>query len=165
MTAPIIRTDTSQLDDLARRLAQTSDNLVQAHITPALQDAVEMVVAEAKSLSSWSSQIPQTIKGRATPYGKKAASVVTAGPRTARRGQRRAASGNRLSGGAHAGLYEYGSAESGGRYVRRPLFGNRDWWYNTPTRPFLRPAYERREDEIVAEIEAGLGRALRERDL
>lgn len=60
----------------------------------------------------------------------------------------------------HGGLYERGSK---GRptTVRHPLFGNRNFWFDEPTRPFLAPAVEAQRDESIAAMFAALEDAKR----
>src|SRR4051794_36393429 len=47
----------------------------------------------------------------------------------------------------HGSLYERGSKGNRGA-IRHPLFGNREHWYATPTRPFIKPAIDSHRDEI-----------------
>lgn len=56
----------------------------------------------------------------------------------------------------HGPLYERGSKGRGqSMFFRHPLFGNRDFWFSTPVRPFLAPAVEdEREQSTQAMLQA-----------
>src|SRR5688572_29464423 len=89
------------------------------------------IASSAKSKASWSTRIPGAI----------APSVTTKGV------------GVRLSKkkAPHGGLYERGG-QGRSNSVRHTLFGNRNFWFETPTRPFLQPAVEENRDQALEDM-------------
>jgi hypothetical protein len=92
------------------------------------------ISAEAKQNASWSRRIPAAISPSVT--------TKFIGVRVSKKKA------------AHGGIYERG-VKGNPNVVRHPLFGNRDFWFSTPTRPFIAPAVEaKRGDSLEAMLRA-----------
>lgn len=146
------RIDLSDLRRFAADVDRFNKQILQAEIHRGLIDASKEVADTARDYASFSTRIPATIVAGRTARS----AYVRAGANTGANARQR---GRKLSGGGHAGLYEYGSTNSGGKYVRFPLFGNREHWFKTPTKPFLWRAVEDRQEAIYLAIAAGIDRA------
>jgi len=148
-----VRIDASELAAFSD-VRQTFWNAMNREEMPrAFREAARIVADEAKQeVSKSSTRLPSTIRHGAwnVAFGNKTKGFVKAG-------------GGR--GPGLAGLFEYGSKNSGGRYIRHPLFGNTNYWFNTPTKPFLYPAAISRQEAIAQEIEDGIERARRKAGL
>lgn len=104
--------------DVQRDLRALSPEM-RKELNKKLKAAAAIVAADAGVNASWSTRIPSAI-------------VPTAGMKYAgvRINRRKA---------PHGSLFELGSRRNRGS-IRHPLFGNRDYWYSIPTRPFIAPA-------------------------
>ena len=148
--------DTSDLKKFAREL-RSANRKTYLYMNRELRAAAGVIAQDAKDRASWSQKIPGTIR-------------VTGGL-------------NRMTIKAgndsvpEALLYERGTAQSGGKFVRHPVWprpkgkydqraGGERWpgkWAETPTRPFLRPAIVAHRDEVagaMAEVVGGVLRGL-----
>lgn len=88
------------------------------------------ITTVARENASWSRRIPGAIKPSVTAKGVGVRVVKKIAP--------------------HGGLYERGGSGDRSGSFRHPVFGNRDVWVTSPTRPFLRPAVEANRDEAMA---------------
>lgn len=86
------------------------------------------IASTAKQNANWSRRIPGAIGTSVTGRG--------VGVRLSK------------SKAPHGAMYERGT-KGGAGVVRRPLFGNRQFWFSTPTRPFLEPAVEAHREEAT----------------
>ena len=122
------------------KLLQTTSKATKRKLNKGLKAGVDQtVVPDAKAAASWSSRIPNTIKSSVTMTG---VFVKAGGPDA-----------------PHAAAYETGSASNPG-YIRHPVFGNREVWVETASRPYIRPAIAKditAVAEAVAQAVADLG--------
>lgn len=139
--------DTTDFKNVIRVLRKEQPELAK-QVRKQLRVAGEIVAAEARrNAAEFSKTIPPTIK------------VRTAGATVAV-----------IAGGAKApaaSLFELGNtggsksatASLGGRF-RHPVFGDRDVWVETPSRPYIRPSIAKDIEAVasaVAEAVADLG--------
>lgn len=127
--------DTSDLKKLTQDMEKLSPGIKKA-ATGVIKESSITVAAKAKTLSSWSSRIPGSIR----IVGSNMRVLVRAGGARA----------------PHARPYEMGSKQNPGQ-VRHPVFGHDVWTSkNTPQRPFLLPAAEWGTARIVPEMDQAL---------
>lgn len=96
----------------------------------------KVIAASAKANASWSSRIPGAIVPTATTRFVGVRVLKAKAP--------------------HGPLFERGEAGSrNAMSFRHPLFGNRAFWFQEPTRPFVQPAVEKhRGSSLKAMLEA-----------
>ncbi len=130
--------DTKDLQKLVKDLEKTTPGIKKS-VNVAIREGAELVTAEAKTLSSWSSRIPGSIR----PGGTGARVVVKAGGAKA----------------PHAAAFEHGGMPG---TFRHPLWGNRDFWYEEDARPFLHPAAVKTSPAVRDIAARGVDLAFRE---
>lgn len=122
-------------DSFARQLAEATRELrgmskeIRRETRPAIRQAAEPMVAQARANASWSSRIPKAIKLSNTRRG------VTIRVNKAK--------------APHARPYE---DITGGGQFRHPVFGNRARWVSQATRPFLDPAVKAHRGKVRAAL-------------
>lgn len=99
---------------------------VRREVRPALQKAAEPMIRTARSNAAWSRRIPRAIKLSVLKRGVEIRVSKRIAP--------------------HARPLE---GVRGNRTFRHPFFGNREIWYDQKTKPFLGPAVEAHERQIV----------------
>jgi hypothetical protein len=102
-------------------------------LRPAMREAGQTLLADARRRASWSTRIPSAMR-LATSFTKRRAGVSLVVDR------RRA---------PHARPYE---GITGNRTFRRPVFGNRERWVVADTRPFAAPAVDLHGPRAVAAV-------------
>lgn len=127
------------LRELQRALKQFAPE-VQKVFRARLRAIARAVASDAKGRASWSHRIPSAITYGATNKGLYVRVKAT-------------------QGAPHATLYE------GRDHWRHPLFGDRDHWYAQRGRPFLRPAAEAAQGQVLAEAEKAVEAAKHEVEL
>lgn len=121
-------------DSFSRQLAQAAKELramsadVRKEIRPAIREAAQPIVAEARANASWSSRIPRAIRLSNTRRGISIRVNQTRAP--------------------HARPYE---GIGGNGQFRHPVFG-RDRWVSQATRPFLDPAVAKHRGKVRAAL-------------
>ena len=123
-----------EFDRAMKRLTPEVQKQFRADLKKIAQD----VASEAKGRASWSRRIPGAISATVTAKG--------AGVRLSKKKA------------PHGGLYERGSSGNR-RMVRHPLFGNTDFWFETPIRPFIEPAVQSKRDDAKEAFLDALQRA------
>lgn len=122
------------------QLLKVTSKSTKRKLNKGLKDGVDKsVVPDAKNAASWSTRIPNTIKSSVTMSG---VFVKAGGPDA-----------------PHAAAYETGSSSNAGM-IRHPVFGNRDVWVETPSRPYIQPSIVKDINavaEAVAQAVADLG--------
>lgn len=113
---------------------------VQKRFRAKLRGIARAVAADAKGRAGWSRRIPSTITYGAT---NKALYVRV----------------KENANAPHATLYE------GRRRWRHPLFGDREHWYTQQGRPFLRPAADAAQPQVLAEAQRAVAAAKQEVEL
>lgn len=128
--------DTSQLRLLGVQLRRTAPEVWKV-LRKEMRAAAEVVAAEARTQASFSTRIPASIKVK----GAGATLKVTAGGDAAP---------------------DAAPIENGGKgFVRHPVFGHRDRWSATNSKPaFLRPALDAHRKEIETSIAESIDRAV-----
>lgn len=66
--------------------------------------------------------------------------------------------------GQIARVFEFGSLRNRGQ-IRHPLFGNRGRWYQFPTRPFVQPAIDARQDWARREVQQAIETAMKKANI
>lgn len=123
--------DAGQIAEFRRALRQLDAELAKDLTKELRRVIVAEVVPTAKANASWSSRIPGNIRPmvQARRLGVRVASKRT----------------------PHARPFEgisKGARGARGTF-RHPLFGNRNHWFEQPTRPFLAPAMEANQEKAV----------------
>ena len=131
------RVDTSDLRALARDLERTVPG-VRREVSEVVIESGQLVAAEARTLSSWSSRIPGSIRVAGTLNR----SVVRAGGEVA----------------PHAPAFEHGGRPG---EFRHPVFGNRNVWVGQRARPFLAPALEAKAAAMERRLHQGVDEVFR----
>jgi hypothetical protein len=130
MADPILAVDAQGLRQLARDVNRIADKDLRLRFRKGLNKAGEIVAAEARSRSGWSSRIPSTIRTGVTTRG---VYVRAGGPRA-----------------PHAVTFE-GKADGSAR--RHPVFARgarSNWtWVAQDPRPFLRPALASKVEDVM----------------
>ena len=130
--------------DLARAL-RTIDKAVWRDLRRDLKSAAELVADDARSRAGYSSRIPGSITTSVTLTG----ATIKAGGAAA----------------PHAVVLEVGSSGSAHGWLRHPVFARSDedrseWtWVDQPTRPFLFPAFEAHQAEVLELVGEAIDRA------
>lgn len=128
-----------QLANLARDFRLIPAD-VRRRMRPALQRAAQPIIAEARAnASQWSYRIPSSIKLSVLKTGV----MIRVSSKTA----------------PHARPYE--GIGTRRKTFRHPVFGNREYWVEQRTRPFLMPAVRRHRAEVHREVERTIDRVLR----
>lgn len=125
--------DAHQLSDFGRQLRKAAPEVAR-QFNRDLRQATEGAKVEAQITSSWSRQIPGSIR-------------VMGG-----------ASNLRIVAGPEPVIAELYSRPKG---FRHPVFGNREVWVAQKGRPFLWPAWLARREEVWRRIGAGIDKAMR----
>lgn len=118
MNNETIEIDTSSFTKFAKDLKRASPELAKS-LRKNLKLAGEVVAADARRRSSWSSRIPQAIKVGANRNLIRVYVLKSKAPEA-----------KPLEHGGQQGTF------------RHPVFGNREVWVSQPARPFLGPAAE-----------------------
>ena len=119
-----IEVATIELTNLADKLRAAALR-IEPDAGKAIEVVATTVAAKAKTNAAWSSTIPETIKVEPGPTNNGIPSVSV------------------VARGTLSYLFELGhAAKRGGLLWRHPLYGNRKYWYDEKTRPYLRPALE-----------------------
>jgi hypothetical protein len=113
---------------------------VQKKFRAKLRGLAVAIAQDAKGRAAWSERIPGAI-----------APTVTTKAVGVRVSKKKA---------PHGGLFERGG--SSGSEIRHPLFGNREFWFSQPVRPFLQPAVDSKHDEAQRTLREALDEARRE---
>jgi len=116
---------------LAQRLGQMPKQF-QPRARRMMRSAGQDMLGDAKGNASWSSRIPGALTLRVALNGSRPGIAIRAS----------------LKAAAHARVYEGILGDT----FRHPLFGDREFWYTQPARPYLLPAVERQTEQIVAEL-------------
>jgi hypothetical protein len=130
--------------DFAAQLRQAAADLramsteVRRGVRPALVEAAQPMVSEAKANASWSSRIPGAIRARVLKNG---VDIVV----------------NRKK-APHARPYE---GITGNDTFRHPVHGRRDRWVEQKTRPYLEPAVEQHRGKVRVGLERVVSDAAR----
>lgn len=132
------RVTTKELRSLAKDLVKSS-KLTRRALLLGLKAAGEVVAVDARERASWSTHIPGTIKTRVSTASV-SVKVVAGGPNAP----------------DAAPLENHGKA---GKF-RHPVYGNRQVWVDQPARPYLAPAVDARQDEIVELVTKSVDDAL-----
>lgn len=127
---------------LIRDVGRLPDDL-RKRLRPAMREAAQPVLADARRRASWSTRIPAALR-IATSFTRRQAgvSIVTS--------QKRA---------PHARAYE---GITGRDNFRHPVFGNREAWVEQKTRPFMGPAVDLHGRRVVAAVNKTVDDAARE---
>jgi HK97 gp10 family phage protein len=136
--------DKTDLDRLAEDCYLTSQELADEY-SRELTNIGELVRDEARRIApsiTKSSRIPKTIRLRRKNLQIRVIAGGAAAP--------------------HAGIMEYGSKRNPGT-IRWPLFGDKNVWFSTPTRPFLRPAAQNVQPKVSKILDDIFRRALEKR--
>jgi hypothetical protein len=121
--------------EFSRMLAKASADLramsteVRREVRPALVEAAQPIVAQAKANASWSTRIPGAIRARVV---KRGVDIVVS--------RKKAPHARPLEG------------ITGANSFRHPVMGNRDVWVSQPTRPFLDPAMKAHRGKVRARL-------------
>lgn len=160
----ITQSDLRELKKLADDLDEVARVQLNVELERSFAAAAELVKDDADRLVTSvvrSSRIGKTLR----VTGSKLRWQVRAGS-AARKSDRKLYGDKhpQRRGAPHAGLYEYGSARNPNT-IRHPLFSSVSlFWgaqyiYETPTRPFLRPALAKNIPGVVAGVERATDRA------
>ena len=115
-----------ELRDLAMAVKAADPELAKS-LRAELKKAGNVVASQAR-MNAPTKTIPNTIKVRTYGFN---VSVVAGG------------------GNTPAAAFEHGGVPGS---FRHPLFGNRDHWYSQAAQPFLFPAFEARQPQLVSGI-------------
>lgn len=130
--------------ELAKALREI-DKTVWRDLRRDLKTAAELVADDARSRAGYSSRIPGTIKTSVTLTG----ATIKAGGDDA----------------PHAAVLEVGSQKAAHGWFRHPVFPSAgedrsEWtWIDQPTRPFLFPAFEAHQAEVLELVGEAIDRA------
>lgn len=156
-----VSADLSAVGRLAKRLEKADATRLRRSVRDAANGAGTKMLAEARSNASWSSKVPRATTLR-TSFGVRSAGV------TMKTDRKRV---------PYAYYYERGSKNSGGRYVKHPIYGSQDenaradvrsrydnkaTWRQTPTRPFFFKAGTKGREEFVKNLQNRLNDVIRE---
>ncbi len=136
-----IQIDTSQLASLAKDLRKAAP-AVSKSFNAGLKAAGDIVAEEARNRASFSSRIPGSIKVRRAGVKVK---VVAGGP-----------------GAEDAAPYEHGGKPG---TFRHPVFGQQNVWVDQQARPYLGPAAEAKENEVLQAVLDAVDVTFRKLDL
>jgi hypothetical protein len=107
-----------------------ADPVIQRQLLARIKEKVTgIVVPDAQSRASWSTRIPGSIRVTASA---KTVSIRAGGARA-----------------PHAAAFEHGGDPG---TFRHPVFGNRDVWVDQQARPFLTPAGQAHEEDLLAAV-------------
>lgn len=114
---------------------------VRAAVRPAVNQAAELIAAQARANASWSSRIPGAIS-TSVRFSSRGGAVV------------------RVSSAAAPHARPYEGIGNPGSTFRHPVYGN-DWWVEQAERPFLIPARQAKGEAAKALIFAAVKSATR----
>jgi hypothetical protein len=141
----VIQVDGATFRDLQRELREMAPD-VRKRLNEGLKDILtRRVIPDARSNASWSSRIPGAIQPQVTMT--RIAAIVR--PKNA----------------PHAHPFEGISKGEFGRSrgsFRHPVFGNRNWWVQQQTRPFLVPAFDKNRKAAADEAAKAVDEAARQ---
>jgi hypothetical protein len=125
----------TDLGRLSKQLKDAGSKDAQKHLRKRLREAVKPVVADVKAASP-SRTIDRAVAARFSYSEKSAAARIVVAQARLPEGKKRL---------GH--LLEFGSAGSGGRYIRHPVFGS-EVRVSQPIRPYFYRTIEGKRDDV-----------------